>query len=826
MRTSDAMEVEALELPESDDPTADYHNTGTVANNAKDDEDDDDDDDDEEEEESGVRQEVRAGLPGQAVAPLRPEEVRWFYRDGGSWKPFNGSDSLMIEAAHRRRCQVLGLPLNSSIAGRNQMDELPAGSGSSTEETSPEGERSARGPVPADDLDAECELVCVRGGLHEVNVGRKECYPIYWHELEAMPVMRGQWFMDGTWAPVDEKDGNFIEEEYLAQFQGQVESIDLEGPPKSPMETLSVVHSLQLQGSHIDWNGISEVYLYSDAATSKIARTVGLKLGLSKASSSGTRLHRGYKEDASPLDRPPDISHLVFVVHGIGQKMDHRRIIRNTTTLREAVRRMEEKHHKGEKRRRVEFLPVEWRSKLSLDGDTVDSITLDKVRGLRDMLNSSAMDILYYTSPLYRDEIIKGLQCELNRLYRQFCSRNVHFEESGGCVSLVAHSLGCVIAYDIMTSLNPLEVYERMLHHSASETGAAVDNTDEAGAPWMSYEKRRILEELCKTRKRMEHLEHQLLGASRLMTSRSLTLNFQVENFFCMGSPLAVYLALRGVRPGSNGFHSHIVPSDACRRLLNIFHPTDPVAYRLEPLILRHYQNVQPVQIHWSNAMNRTPYDQLRPVYLAPGPRAAREPPATTWEPESPCSPGGTPMQPRRNYGESLTSLGKAGILGAATLGKGLGEMLFSRFSRTYTPGLPADSQSAADLKDCQIPLSEEITFKEVQSPDSESPLEILVDKDDGMIDANGIVFTEEGILHHMAVPNGDEDTVEEDIEITPESMGMPELDCRIDFELREGLVQSRYWSAVTSHTAYWTSPDIALFIVTFLYGDTEPAEA
>uniref|UniRef100_A0A8C4Q8G9 DDHD domain containing 1a n=1 Tax=Eptatretus burgeri TaxID=7764 RepID=A0A8C4Q8G9_EPTBU len=761
MRTSDAMELEALESPESDDPTSDYNNTGMVANNAKDDEDDDD-----EEEGSVVEHGVRAVLPGQAVAPLRPEEVRWFYRDGGSWRPFNGSDSLTIEAAHRRRCQVLGLPLSSSTAGGSRVEELPAGSGSSTEETSPEC--GARGPVGCDDeLDAECELVCVRGGLHEVNVGRKECYPIYWH----------------------------------------------------------VVHSLQLQGSHIDWNGISEVYLYSDAATSKIARTVGLKLGLSKASSSGTRLHRGYKEDASPLDRLPDISHLVFVVHGIGQKMDHRRIIRNTTTLREAVHRMEEKHHKGKQRRRVEFLPVEWRSKLSLDGDTVDSITLDKVRGLRDMLNSSAMDILYYTSPLYRDEIIKGLQCELNRLYRQFCSRNVHFEESGGCVSLVAHSLGCVIAYDIMTRLNPLEVYERMLQHGASETGADVDSTDEAGAPWMSYEKRRILEELCKTRKRMEHLEHQLLGASRLMTSRSLTLNFQVENFFCMGSPLAVYLALRGVRPGNNGFHSHIVPSDVCRRLFNIFHPTDPVAYRLEPLILRHYQNVQPLQIHWSNEMNRTPYDRLRPVYLAPGPSATREQPGTIWEPESPCSPGGSPMQPRRNYGESLTSLGKAGILGAATLGKGLGEMLFSRFSRTCTPGLPANSQSAADLKDCQIPPCEEISFKEVQSPDSESPLEILVVKDDGMIEANGIVFTEEGNLHHVAEPSGDDDVVG-DIEITPESMGMPELDYRIDFELREGLVQSRYWSAVTSHTAYWTSPDIALFILTFLYGDTEAAES
>lgn len=40
-----------------------------------------------------------------------------------------------------------------------------------------------------------------------------------------------------------------------------------------------------------------------------------------------------------------------------------------------------------------------------VSADTVDSITPDKVRGLRDLLNSSAMDIMYYNSPLYRDEV-------------------------------------------------------------------------------------------------------------------------------------------------------------------------------------------------------------------------------------------------------------------------------------------------------------------------------------------------------------------------------------------------------------------------------------
>lgn len=52
---------------------------------------------------------------------------------------------------------------------------------------------------------------------------------------------------------------------------------------------------------------------------------------VSPASSSGTRLHRGYVEEAAPEDTPPETTHIVFVVHGIGQKMDQGRIIRNTS---------------------------------------------------------------------------------------------------------------------------------------------------------------------------------------------------------------------------------------------------------------------------------------------------------------------------------------------------------------------------------------------------------------------------------------------------------------------------------------------------------------
>ncbi|NXM80905.1 DDHD1 Phospholipase, partial [Oenanthe oenanthe] len=652
----------------------------------------------------------------EVVRELGAEEVRWFYReDRKTWKPFIGYDSLRIELAFRA--------LGSAGAAAGEP--------------------------------AAVEPVCVRSGLYEVDVASAESYPVYWNQTEKIPVMRGQWFIDGTWQPLEEEESNLIEQEHLNRFKGQQlqESFDME--ISKPVDGKEAIHSLKLSRNHVDWHSVDEVYLYSDATTSKIARTVTQKLGFSKASSSGTRLHRGYVEEATLEDKPPQTSHIVFVVHGIGQKMDQGRIIKNTAMMRDTARKVEEKYFSN-LATHVEFLPVEWRSKLTLDGDTVDSITPDKVRGLRDMLNSSAMDIMYYTSPLYRDELVKGLQQELNRLYSLFCSRNPEFEEKGGKVSIVSHSLGCVITYDIMTGWNPVRLYEQLLQKEEEELEES----------WMSYEERRLLEELYITKQRLKEIEERLHELKASTISKPPVLKFKVENFFCMGSPLAVFLALRGIRPGSSGSQDHILPRTICNRLLNIFHPTDPVAYRLEPLILKHYSNISPVQIHWYNTANPLPYEHMKPSFLNPSKEATSAP-----EPDSSSaapSPTTSPVLVRRHYGESITNIGKASILGAASIGKGLGGMLFSRFGRSS-----ATPQTMEGGKD---------------GPEGD-------DKKATTVGTPPLPHSSSGIL---------EPTVE--------------LEHRIDFELREGLVESRYWSAVTSHTAYWSSLDIALFLLTFMY--------
>ncbi len=63
-------------------------------------------------------------------------------------------------------------------------------------------------------------------------------------------------------------------------------------------------------------------------------------------------------------DKTPDITHIVFVVHGVGQVVDDTTIIRNTNILRDNVQSILNKHFPNLQRdtnQRVEFFPVEWR---------------------------------------------------------------------------------------------------------------------------------------------------------------------------------------------------------------------------------------------------------------------------------------------------------------------------------------------------------------------------------------------------------------------------------------------------------------------------------
>ena len=47
---------------------------------------------------------------------------------------------------------------------------------------------------------------------------------------------------------------------------------------------------------------------------------------------------------------------------------------------------------------------------------------------MRKFVNDTALDILYYTTPLYRNDIVSGLRKELNRVFALFKANNPDFD--------------------------------------------------------------------------------------------------------------------------------------------------------------------------------------------------------------------------------------------------------------------------------------------------------------------------------------------------------------------------------------------------------------
>ncbi|PIK60921.1 putative phospholipase DDHD1 [Apostichopus japonicus] len=356
------------------------------------------------------------------VENLTVTEIRWFYKEDTEkkWSPFIGYDSCQLEWKFQKL-------------------------------------------VTVGDLSDDDDVVLVRGGLYEVDVLNRKCSSVYWSD-DQCDVLRGTWFYQSTRQPLEAELALKIEKEHMDKFKGQ--TIETDGIISAKTTT---VHHLNVGEYHVDWYSAGDIYLYWNTTGHRLARSIGQSIGFSKASTSGYKLLRGYPVIATLEDKPPPVSHLVFVVHGVGQIMDKRSIIKTCADFSKGKHKVIKKHFPELLSRgcvhRAEFLPVEWRSPLQLDSGVVATITPEKMKGLRHVLNSSVMDIMYYTSPLYRSEIIKGLQGELNRLYSLFCARNEGFEPNNGKVSIFGHSLGCVITYDILTGWNPIHLYDQYLSH-------------------------------------------------------------------------------------------------------------------------------------------------------------------------------------------------------------------------------------------------------------------------------------------------------------------------------------------------------------------------
>lgn len=229
--------------------------------------------------------------------------------------------------------------------------------------------------------------------------------------------------------------------------------------------------------------------------------------------------------------------------------------------------------------------------KLAAEDDLYPSladITLEGVPAVRNLISDLAMDVLLYQSG-YRGHIAGIVQRECNRVYKLFKQRNPSFK---GSISLCGHSLGSAVLFDILC-------------HQPDKPGSK------------------------------EHSSKRIRTAGLSQELGDLQLDFECDNFFSVGSPLALFQMLRGrtiagrptlsadtthdplsvesekearlrasVAMDSTGdigngdslssFNATVVSSPKCAQLFNIFHPSDPISYRIEPLISSAMASMKP----------------------------------------------------------------------------------------------------------------------------------------------------------------------------------------------------------------------------------------
>lgn len=168
-------------------------------------------------------------------------------------------------------------------------------------------------------------------------------------------------------------------------------------------------------------------------------------------------------------------------------------------------------------------------------------------------------------TPKYRQLIVRTVTEEINRVYRLFIEHNPNFEKIGGKVSMFGHSLGSIIAFDVLCHQPPLFNLSNAVFGIFDEKFQQ-ENSNDGGEE--------IYEDIIK-------------------------LDFPVWNFFAAGSPIGLFLMLKGLKIGSRKYlvdaekisgankkKSKITTSipycyPAVKNLYNLFHRADPIAYRI-----------------------------------------------------------------------------------------------------------------------------------------------------------------------------------------------------------------------------------------------------
>ncbi|XP_061381692.1 uncharacterized protein LOC116778545 isoform X1 [Danaus plexippus] len=430
----------------------------------------------------------------------------------------------------------------------------------------------------------ENTVVATDGGRFDVNVVGRLRIPVYWSE-KPTNVMRCSWFykgnIDARYVPYAESVAEKLEEEYhhgvtTGEWHRRLmlpnnEMVVMHGPAV-------MVHFLQT--SPTDSFGSTPLFTFGKRVyrnppkikvagdqLNKIDHLIFLVHGAGEYRNQKEKIQsamrprvvrRGCVESEIEDTEPSSIDHLLLLCHGVGSACDmrFRSVEEVVDDFRTTSLQLIQSHYKNSYDSgligRVEVLPISWHSSLHSGETGVDrrlaAVTLESIPRLRNFTNDTILDVLFYTSPVYCQTIVDTVCSELNRIYELFKSRNPEFK---GGVSLGGHSLGSVILYDLLCHQTAQEL-------DISSSKQYVQGCAGTGQPTVKYPR----------------------------------LVFYPDALYALGSPIAIFECIRGVETLGKDF---CLPT--CKNFFNIFHPYDPIAYRLEPMINPSLRNVKPYLI-------------------------------------------------------------------------------------------------------------------------------------------------------------------------------------------------------------------------------------
>nr|NP_001162751.1 retinal degeneration B, isoform H [Drosophila melanogaster]ACZ95286.1 retinal degeneration B, isoform H [Drosophila melanogaster] len=203
-----------------------------------------------------------------------------------------------------------------------------------------------------------------------------------------------------------------------------------------------------------------------------------------------------------------------------------------------------------------------------------------------------AIPLLSVASPEFHETVNKTVAAA-NIVYHEFLKSEEGHGFSGQIVML-GDSMGSLLAYEALCRSNGSQPGTASGASNSGGDAATNINTHNPLSPRNSRldDDERFIEADLDAKRLLVAPSPRRRRSSSSSDSRATKLDFEVCDFFMFGSPLSVVLAARKLHDAKAA-----LPRPNCHQVYNLFHPTDPIASRLEPLLSARFSILAPVNV-------------------------------------------------------------------------------------------------------------------------------------------------------------------------------------------------------------------------------------